>query len=118
MAKYPVIITGSLLVLYFCILQVHSAPSLLDSEDTLYKDRTATKRLIMEQLKWDKESKAAALPSPPADEDLDSEGSQTVFPTVDITPRKLHFVKASVYSTTMCVTALPSSTQTEYLSYD
>jgi len=98
MAKYPILISGSLLVLYFCILQVRSAPSLLDNEDTLYKDRTATKRLIMEQLKWDKEDKAAALHSPPADEDLDSEGSQTVIPTVDITPRKLHFIKASLYS--------------------
>lgn len=95
MVKYPVIISASFLfaLLLIYVQEVQSAPSWLD-EDTLYKDRTATRRLIMSQLRGDSEE-AAALLSPPEKDELVREERYTINPTIDTSPKKLQFVKVS-----------------------
>lgn len=109
MAKCPILVSGILLfiVLLLYVQEVRSAPSLLLNDDTLYKDRTATRRLIMNQLKGDKEEEeAAALPRPPAGE-LDREERHIMSPTIDTSPRKLQFVKVShfVYFLRGCISS-------------
>ncbi len=93
MAKYSVLVSGTFffVVLLFYVQEIHAAPSLPVSEDSFYKDRTATRRLIMNQLRNNKEEDAA-IPSPPAEEEPEK---HVMSPSIDISPRKLHFIKVS-----------------------